>query len=337
MAVNLKSRASIGSTSNSSGSSGSSGKSSVVKAEELRVAAAKVVQNLFAHAQVDRTTFQLRPKQTVPPTLEQYIEPLRLSKEELLHRTNLGDIVMTESFSSVNTNITFPPFPRDLEAFLELKPPEKVEIHHVMQSSKIFQPILPKVQPKPLRIKSSEGPTRLQRERKRGGQFQTSSLPEFGTADDDSSRLTKRFKGGGEGDEEEYDGDEGEAEPEVVMHSNSVPLNLQYVINEVFNEYWEMEFDDKVVHAFLAKISKFNCVEYGLSDFASESHSLPVIKEKLKEGRYGTVEAFYYDFSLMFQNVLMYYPPDHPAHAKAGELLKHFEVKWEHAKSMFRY
>lgn len=311
----------------------------VSKTEELRVAAAKVVQNLFAHAQVDRTTFQLRPKQTVPPTLEQYVEPLRLTKEELLHRTNLGDIVMSsESFGNVNTSITFPPFPRELEVFLELKPPEKVEMHQVVQINKAFQPVVLKVQQKPLRIKSSEGLIRP-RERKRGGQFQTSSLPEFGTADDDSSRQMKRFKGGGEGDEEDEDdaGDEGEAEPDVVMHSNSVPLNLQHIISDVFNEYWEMEFDDKVVHAFLAKISKFNCVEYGLSDFASESHSLPVIKEKLKEGRYGTVEAFYYDFSLMFQNVLRYYPPDHPAHAKAGELLKHFELKWEYAKSMFRY
>ena len=39
-----------------------------------------------------------------------------------------------------------------------------------------------------------------------------------------------------------------------------------------------MEYDDAIVNAFLARIDKRNCADYGLTDFASESCSLPVIK-----------------------------------------------------------
>ena len=320
----------IMSTSAPSSSSGGA-KSSYLTNPVLAAKAKDVVDKLFASTSIDRTTFLLRSKETVPPTLEHYIAPMRLSKEEMVCRTFLADIAVAEAFNPNTTNVTFAPFPRSCEDVLELKPPEKIELHHVVVP-KIFQPLPPKAPPKAPRVKSESASSRS---RKRS--YQASSLPEF-AVDDDSRNMMKRSKPGtGEGDEEEDEPDDGEADQEPIHLHSTAPINLQAVLHDVFNEYWDMEFDDKVVHAFLAKISKLNCLDYGLTDFSSESCSLPVIKDKLKEGRYTTVEAFYYDFNLMFQNVLNYYPNDHPAYAKAFELSKHFELKWEATKALFKH
>ena len=319
---------SISAPSSSSSSSSSGTNSSYLTNPVLLAKAKDVVDKLFVSTSIDRTTFLLRSKETVPPTLEHYIAPMRLSKEEMVCRTNLADIAVAEAFNPNTTNVTFAPFPRSFEDVLELKPPEKIELHHVVVP-KIFQPLPPKPPPKAPRTK---GDSATSRSRKRA--FQASVLPEF-AVDDDSRNPMKRNKTG-EGDDEEDETDDGEADLEPVHHSTA-PINLQAVLHDVFNEYWDMEFDDKVVHAFLAKISKLNCLDYGLTDFSSESCSLPVIKDKLKEGRYTTVEAFYYDFNLMFQNVLNYYPNDHPAYAKAFELSKHFELKWEATKALFKH
>ena len=59
------------------------------------------------------------------------------------------------------------------------------------------------------------------------------------------------------------------------------PENLYKVIGSVFDEFWNMDFPDNVVNAFLARIDKRNCADYGLPDFASESCSLPVIQVSL--------------------------------------------------------
>lgn len=56
------------------------------------------------------------------------------------------------------------------------------------------------------------------------------------------------------------------------------PENLNQVISGVFNEFWNMEFEENVLNAFLARIDKRNCADYGLLDFALESCSLPVIQ-----------------------------------------------------------
>lgn len=56
------------------------------------------------------------------------------------------------------------------------------------------------------------------------------------------------------------------------------PENLYKVIGNVFNEFWQMDYPENVVNAFLARINKRNCADYGLSDFATESCSLPVIQ-----------------------------------------------------------
>jgi hypothetical protein len=52
----------------------------------------------------------------------------------------------------------------------------------------------------------------------------------------------------------------------------------------------------------------------------------------LRDLRYPTVESFYYDFKLLFQNILDYFPKDHPAYFKAFELSAYFDKQWEIAK-----
>ena len=59
------------------------------------------------------------------------------------------------------------------------------------------------------------------------------------------------------------------------------PENLYKVIGGVFDEFWNMDYPENVVNAFLARIDKRNCADYGLPDFASESCSLPVIQVSL--------------------------------------------------------
>lgn len=59
-------------------------------------------------------------------------------------------------------------------------------------------------------------------------------------------------------------------------------------------------------------------------------------QEKLRDMKYPSVESFYYDFSLLFQNILQYFPNTHPAYSKAYDLSLHFERLWETAKTTLK-
>ena len=64
---------------------------------------------------------------------------------------------------------------------------------------------------------------------------------------------------------------------------DKLPGNFYKVANELFDEFWAMEFDDvEITWAFFAKINFLNCKDYHLDDFAEESYSLAIIKVCLK-------------------------------------------------------
>lgn len=81
--------------------------------------------------------------------------------------------------------------------------------------------------------------------------------------------------------------------------------------------------------AFFANITKANCLDYGLTNFADTSSSLSVIHTKIEEKKYSSIEEFLYDFKLMVVNILTYYPEDHEAKKEAINLSHRFDQKWQ--------
>lgn len=125
----------------------------------------------------------------------------------------------------------------------------------------------------------------------------------------------------------------------TLSHRASAPIvNLYEVINPVFNEFWSLEFDNmQVTPAFFASIDALNAKEFGLSTYASEACSLPVIQKKISERRYFTAQAFVYDMESMFRNVLKYYPENHPAYSTALHLQSKFATLWIAAEPQLKY
>ena len=143
------------------------------------------VNELFASAKIDRTYFILRSKLTIPKTLEHFIAPMRLSKEEMAMESGLAEIVSSDF--NIHSIEAIPPFPQAYESDLLLKPPKIVDYHHVVQISKIIAPII-----KPIVKTSKEKKTRVPRVMKRP--FQANILPEFAASVDDHHG-GKRFRG----------------------------------------------------------------------------------------------------------------------------------------------
>jgi hypothetical protein len=227
---------------------------------EREIMIRKEVNDLFNSANIDRTYFLIRKKQTIPKTLEHFVAPMRLSKEELAMESGLAEIATFDI--NIHSIESIQQFPLSFESDLILKPPKIVDYHHVVQTSKIAAPIV-----KPVVKGVREKKTRVSRVMKRS--FQVNILPEFAASVEDS-HTSKKFRGG------EVDEDIDELVGVEELHAP--PENLYQVIGNLFNEFWNMEYDETIVNAFLARIDKRNCADYGLTDFASESCSLPVIK-----------------------------------------------------------
>eukprot|EP01035_Chromulina_nebulosa_P017828 gene17828-23439_t len=116
-----------------------------------------------------------------------------------------------------------------------------------------------------------------------------------------------------------------------------IPENLYKVITKICEDFWELDYDPpEVSFAFFALINSRNCHEYHLQDFAVESCSLAVIKDKINNKLYSTADEFVVDFRQMFKNILQYYPSTHLAYSKAIELSKLFELRWETDKDLIK-
>lgn len=139
------------------------------------------------------------------------------------------------------------------------------------------------------------------------------------------------------------------------MYEEALPVNFYELINELFQHFWAMEFDEAIVsQAFFAKIDAANCTEYGLQSFADSASCLVVIRDRVDatlvarhQGAnaqpgygatpYRSLEDFFTDFREMFDNAYKYYPADSPVQAKAKELDAVFKQKWEECKKNFKY
>ena len=151
--------------------------------------------------------------------------------------------------------------------------------------------------------------------------------------DDEEGPKRSRYN---EEDENEDDEDD-EYNPENTK-STVLPLNFYEVAKSVFDTFWNLEFDDKeVTWAFFAKINAQNCLDFNVQSFAENSTCLAVIKEKLDNSLYPTIDSFLYDFHQMFDNIFTYYAPEHPAVAKGKELHKLFEKTWVKEREKFSW
>jgi hypothetical protein len=60
--------------------------------------------------------------------------------------------------------------------------------------------------------------------------------------------------------------------------SHTLPVNFYEIASQLFDEFWNLQFDDKEVNfAFFANITIHNCRDYGLTTFSEHSYSLGVI------------------------------------------------------------
>lgn len=123
----------------------------------------------------------------------------------------------------------------------------------------------------------------------------------------------------------------------AIREESLPPQNMYQVIQQVFQEFWSLEFEDpSVTAAFFARIDSRNCMDYQLATFAHKACSLPVIQERIQDKRYASTDAFLHDFHTMFENVHAYYPESHPAVAKAYDLRKLFDTRWQSAALTLR-
>jgi hypothetical protein len=61
-------------------------------------------------------------------------------------------------------------------------------------------------------------------------------------------------------------------------YSHTLPINFYEVAKQLFDEFWNLQFDNKEVDfAFFANITIHNCRDYGLTTFSEKSYSLTVI------------------------------------------------------------
>jgi hypothetical protein len=64
--------------------------------------------------------------------------------------------------------------------------------------------------------------------------------------------------------------------------SHTLPVNFYEIGSQLFDEFWNLQFDDKEVNfAFFANITIHNCRDYGLTTFSEHSYSLGVINVSL--------------------------------------------------------
>jgi hypothetical protein len=181
------------------------------------------VSKLFAEDQIDRSEFEMRRRQNTSATLEGFLPPvIRLSKEELALKTGFSQLIAdtSEDYRLYN----FSRFTEDHTEYLVLHAPKKVEIHHVIQQSRLpLTAATAGPKPQTRQPRASYG---VSRPRKRGYQPAIGGMvPEDGDAS-----IAKKFRGDILSDDDDV--------PTTVEDLRGPPENLKEVITGVFQEFW---------------------------------------------------------------------------------------------------
>lgn len=195
-------------------------------------------------------------------------------------KTNLVEIVTK---FPLDMSIKIEPLPLALlDSVLVLEPPKKV-IQYVPTAS-ASAPAYQDAKLKAQKPRMSRGPKVIRPKR-----TQTEAASIY--ADEEKSAgIAKRARLTEDADDEYsaevvfddsyYNGRLGETVvSNVGIARKRTPENFEKVAGDLFDEYWNMEFEDhEITWAFFAKITSLNCKDYNLPNFADTSYCLAVIK-----------------------------------------------------------
>lgn len=265
-----------------------------------------MVDNLFRAAVMDRDEFHRKTKQNIRKTFDAFVHPFTIPEEDKLQRVGMRTIMTTP----LDSNVSWKPiplgkyfvllcmpflydFPRDT-----IQQPFTIEhvlpVLHLEVPKRVVQympsatPIIDPSKAKPVKGRGQRGQPRQFKTIKRSQPEVASIYAEADEGDnmDSEQPVSKRSrlsKGGvvaGDDDRRHTQNvildAEDEYEPVV---RRSTPSNFYAVVEPLFKEFWDMEFDDlDVTSAFFAVITHMNCRDYKLETFAEQSYSLTVIK-----------------------------------------------------------
>ena len=267
-------------------------------------------QELMAKHSLTRFSLNKAGKESIAKGGDAYTQPYKISKEEKSILIKLRDNLLVHIDSNIEA--VLPYSSNELESLLVLEAPKKIEAHKVMKADVsnikvISQPADVKSKKKVAVNKSIVKPVRV----KRGNFDYTVDIEN--SDDEDNGAKKGRF-----------DNYNDEFSVKIIEKPRQNCTNLYEILNEVFNIFWDMDFPDDqtitVKAAFFAKIDSHNCIDFGLTSFAPDSCSLPVIKDRIESKDYKALDDLVFDFNTMFENIFKYYPPDHLAYHKATEL-----------------
>jgi len=316
-----------------------------------------LTDRLFAYVKIDRAKAG-KGKAQVSKFFDNLVTGinLKLTAEEKKLPPGLAQIVNNITAERAST-YSFVPFPEhELLETLVLAPPRKVNAYSVssrtlaINAAQASGPPKEKVKREPTGAAKGNvnwrvgfGRSKISRAHMQEDQGHFVSEDASASIDDENPRKRERLTEDGN-----LLSDMGA--PEQIMSSSEIvlPVNFFPVLNGVFEQFWQLEFDNpSVSQAFFAKIDLTNCRSYGLESFAERSMSLSVIRDRLEATKassgythttaYISPEDFYSDFRQMFENIFSFFPPQSAPQLKAIELNTLFHEKWEAAMKTFKY
>jgi hypothetical protein len=215
----------------------------------------ELVENLFASAGVERGTYNLKSRQNFSNFFDAYIEPYKLTSDQHKIRSGLREIMNLQIDQSIKLNTV----PLDqLENVLILQPPKKI----IEYQSKIDNKFKANV---PRSSKSKQQKTIKDTDNKDEMKAEKQIKKETSTIKKNISKPAP------------YKFDENNNL--IKVDDKKTPSNFYEIVNEFFEEFWTLEFEEEEVNwAFFAIITSTNCKDFKLNDFADKSYSLAVIK-----------------------------------------------------------
>ncbi len=282
-----------------------------------------LAQEWMARHSLTRSSLNKSGKESVAKGGDAYMQPYKISKEEKSILVNLRDHLLLHFDGNIDAILPYSL--HELESLLVLEVPKKIEAHKVMKADVSNIKVIEQTTDLKSKKKGAISKSIVKPVRTKRSNFDYSVAAE-NSGDEESSVKKGRF-------DDYYD----ELSTKVIEKPRQNCINLYEVLNEVFNIFWDMEFPDDqtitVKAAFFAKIDCHNCVDFGLTTFATESCCLPIIKERLESKDYKTLDDAVFDFNTMFENIFKYYHPEHLAYHKAIELKAMLQSEIEKAKA----
>lgn len=282
-----------------------------------------LAQEWMARHSLTRSSLNKSGKESVAKGGDAYMQPYKVSKEEKSILVHLRDHLQLH-FDS-NVDVVLPYSQNELESLLVLEVPKKIEAHKVMKADVSNIKVIEQTADLKSKKKGAVSKSIVKPVRTKRSNFDYSVAAE-NSGDEENGVKKGRF-------DDYYD----ELGANVKEKPRQNCINLYEILNEIFNVFWDMEFPDDqtitVKAAFFAKIDCHNCVDFGLTTFATESCCLPIIKDRLESKDYKTLDDAVFDFNTMFENIFKYYHPNHVAYHKATELKVLLQNEIEKAKS----